>query len=361
MDKLLKIASVLDKSGHYDLSDKLFSIAQRKAPPSFRRTPNPPGVISDQELPDPQADAYARKYPLTGQNTNLQLFNNPTIRQIAKSSDPFVDALIKDAPPELIKEIYNFGIEKLESKEGLQAFLGLATKKFGNQFSSFMNKIRSKFTVKPMSGTSMSAAPNKANKVLSLASNPAFEAFLKLTNKLSPNAKMSLRSLMQSSGKNLQNISKSLEGFAGSPQAQLVEPAIEIAFSEFGKYLENPQAYKSTMSVDTKAVEQSINPYKAWQDLILKYYATLKTPQAVLAAFQKNNPTISIQVPNFAQGQIFNQPLNMGSQTSKPFNQLDPSVKQNIIYMINNKGALPPSSTTPIMSPGESNRLRNQQ
>jgi hypothetical protein len=346
MNSLLKVASELDKCGQYELSDKLFSIAQRKAPPSLRRTPNPPGVISNQELPDPQADAYARKYPLTGK----------TVRQIAKSSDPFVDALIKDAPPELIKEIYSFGIEKLESKEGLQSFIGLATSKFGKSFSGLINKIKSKFTAKPMS-----AAPNKANKVLSLASNPAFEAFLHLTNKLSPNAKMSLRSLMQSTGKNLQSISKSLEGFAGSPQAQLVEPAIEIAFSEFGKYLDDPQGYKSSMSINTKAVEQSINPYKAWQDLILKYYATLKTPQAVLAAFQKNNPTISIQVPNFAQGQIFNQPLNMGSQTSKPFNQLDPSVKQNIIYMINNKGALPPSSTTPIMSPGESNRLRNQQ
>jgi hypothetical protein len=240
MDKLLKIASVLDKSGHYDLSDKLFSIAQRKAPPSLRRTPNPPGVISDQELPDPQADAYARKYPLTGQNVNMTFLNNPTVRQIAKSSDPFVDALIKDAPPELIKEIYSFGIEKLESKEGLQSFIGLATSKFGNSFSGLINKIKSKFTAKPMSGTS-----NKANKVLSMASNPSFEIFLQMTNKLSPNAKVSLRNLMQSSGKNLQNISQSLHNFAGSPQAQLVEPAIEIAFNEFGKYLENPQAYKS--------------------------------------------------------------------------------------------------------------------
>jgi hypothetical protein len=231
---------VLDKSGHYELSDKLFSIAQRKAPPSLRRTPNPPGVISDQELPDTQADAFARKYPLNNQNTNLQLFNNPTIRQIAKSSDPFVDALMKDAPPELIKEIYSFGIEKLESKEGLQSFLGLATGKFGNQFSNLINKIKSKFTARPMSGT-----PNKANKVLSMASNPSFEVFLQMTNKLSPSAKIGLRSLMQSSGKNLQNISQSLHNFAGSPQAQLVEPAIEIAFNEFGKYLENPQAYKS--------------------------------------------------------------------------------------------------------------------
>jgi len=42
MDKLLKIASVLDKSGHYELSDKLFSIAQvNTVLPNYIKALNP--------------------------------------------------------------------------------------------------------------------------------------------------------------------------------------------------------------------------------------------------------------------------------------------------------------------------------
>lgn len=342
MDKLLRIASILDKSGHYELSDELFKIAQKR-PPSGRRTPNPPGIISDQFLADPSADAYFRNKNTLVQNAVM---------------DPFIQALQKDAPPEIVKEVINFGLEKLDSSDGIKGLVSLITSKYGKKLADLVSNIKARNSNKPMS----SNVPNVgATKVYKMSNNPAFEVFLQTTKKLTPNAKMSLRNLVQSTGKNLQNISKSLEGFAGSPQAQLIEPAIEIAFNEFGKYLENPQAYKSSMSVNTKEVEKSLNPYIAWQELVLSYKAKYQTPQAVLAAFKKNNPTISIQVPNFAQGQVFNQPLSMGSQTSKAFNQLDPSVQQNIIYMINNNGALPPSSTTPIMSPGESNKLRNQQ
>ena len=52
----------------------------------------------------------------------------------------------------------------------------------------------------------------------------------------------------------------------------------------------------------------------------------------------------------------------MGNQTSKPFNQLDAKVQENIIFMINNNGALPPGNAdTPNMSLNELNKLKNQQ
>ncbi len=376
--RLLRIASELDKSGHYELSDKLFSIAQNQnnffsgvknlvrpitnlLPPSVKG-----GISRAVNLPIEIAKTGVQ----TGENLAnkaVQTFNSSS-QGAKQNAQPIARAglslnvgdLFKDAPVELVKMLYDYGIEKIETHDGIQGFINYVTTNYGPKYDDFLSRLR-----RP-NLRNHKRMPPKLNKdgslkLYTMGNNQAFENFLKSTNKLTPTAKDALRGLMQSTGKNLQNISKSLEGFAGSPQAQLIEPAIEIAFNEFGKYLENPQAYQSSMSVNTKAVEQSINPYKAWQDLILKYYASLETPQAVLAAFQKNNPTISIQVPNFAQGQIFNQPLSMGFQTSKPFNQLDPSVKQDIIYMINNKGALPPSSTTPIMSPGESSRLRNQQ
>ena len=146
------------------------------------------------------------------------------------------------------------------------------------------------------------------------------------------------------------------------PRWLVLEPIVEIFLNEFIKYLENPQAYKSSMKVDFKAVEQSINPYKAWQELVLSYKQKYKTPNAILAAFKKNNPTVSIQVPNFASGQIFDKPFSMGNQTSKPFNQLDAKVQEKIIFMINNNGALPPGNDdTPNMSLNELNKLKNQQ
>jgi len=142
----------------------------------------------------------------------------------------------------------------------------------------------------------------------------------------------------------------------------VLEPIVEIFLNEFIKYLENPQAYKSSMKVDFKAVEQSLNPYKAWQELVLSYKQKYKTPNAILAAFKKNNPTVSIQVPNFALGNIFDQPFGIGMQTSKPFNQLDSKMQENIIFIINNNGALPPGNDdTPNMSLNELNKLKNQQ
>lgn len=369
MDKLLRIASILDKSGHYELSDELFKIAQQQSflsnvknfvSDKFKNVQN---FVSDRYSKDPlnSTQMLSAVSPLgaVGQYVDK---NKPQVEQIQQQvvSNPILQDIIKNAPAELAKEIYKYGLEKFESNEGLQGFINLVSTKYGPKFDDILTKLRSP-SLRSMKRMPPVIGKNGALKVYTMGNNQAFESFLQTTSKLSPTAKSALRSLMQSTGKNLQNISKSLEGFAGSPQAQLIEPAIEIAFNEFGKYIENPQAYKSSMSVNTKEVEKSLNPYIAWQELVLSYKAKYQTPQAVLAAFKKNNPTISIQVPNFAQGQVFNQPLSMGSQSSRPFNQLDPSVQQNIIYMINNNGALPPSSTTPIMSPGESNKLRNQQ
>lgn len=347
MDKLLRIASVLDESGHYELSDKLFKIAQKRPQ---RRTPNPPGIISDQELPD--------VYPVPPMSLKNQSIIQQSLKQVVKSTDPFIEALQKDAPPEIVKEVINFGLEKLESNGGIEGLIKLIATKYGKKLADLVSNIKARNQNKSMP----SRMPNiGATKVYKMGINPAFESFLQTTTKLSPNAKLTLRNLMQSTGKNLQNISKSLESFAGSPQAQLIEPAIEIAFNEFGKYLENPEAYKSSMKYDSKAAERNLNPYVAWQELVLKYKAKYKTPDAVLAAFKKDNPFISISVPNFVVGNLFDQPLNAAVQNSKGFNQLDPSVQQNVIYMINNNGALPPSSTTPIMTPGEFNKLKNQQ
>jgi hypothetical protein len=52
----------------------------------------------------------------------------------------------------------------------------------------------------------------------------------------------------------------------------------------------------------------------------------------------------------------------MGNQSSKPFNQLDPKVQENIIYMINNNGSLPPGNDDiPNMNLNEVNKLKMQQ
>jgi hypothetical protein len=146
------------------------------------------------------------------------------------------------------------------------------------------------------------------------------------------------------------------------PRWQVLEPIVEVFLNEFITYMENPEAYKSSVSVNQKAVNKSMNPYKAWQELVLSYKQKYKTPTAILAAMRKDNPTISIQIPNFASGQIFDKPFSMGNQTSKPFNQLDPKIQENIIYMINNNGALPPGNDdTPNMNLNEVNKLRMQQ
>jgi hypothetical protein len=251
MDKLLRIASILDKSGHYELSDELFKIAQKR-PPSGRRTPNPPGIISDQELPDvypvPPMDASNRM--------KIQQSLQQGLQQVPKAVDPFIQALQKDAPPEIVKEVINFGLEKLDSSDGIQGLVSLITSKYGKKLADLVSNIKQRNSNKPMP----SRVPNVgATKVYKMGNNPAFEVFLQTTKKLTPYAKMSLRNLMQSTGKNLQNISKSLEGFAGSPQAQLIEPAIEIAFNEFGKYLENPEAYKSNLVTQEQTTIKSLN------------------------------------------------------------------------------------------------------
>lgn len=366
MDKLLRIASVLDESGHYELSDKLFKIAQQQSFLSRVKNFFMPGALTN----NLSKAGLAPFQPMISAGEKLIDYQKERIDQSNKQykqlsqqgskivSNPFVQTIIKDAPAELTKAIYSYGIQKLESNEGLQGFINLLTTNYGTKYDDFITRLKLNDFKKPIPPK---IGNTGAGKVYTMGNNQAFESFLQTTTKLTPNAKAALRGLMQSTGKNLQNISKSLEGFAGSPQAQLIEPAIEIAFNEFGKYLENPEAYKSS-NYNTKALDQSINPYKAWQELVLNYKAKYKTPQAILAAFKKENPTINIQVPNFAQGQIFNQPFSMGLQTSKPFNQLDPSVQQNIIYMINNNGALPPGNDNiPNMSLNESNKLRNQQ
>ena len=80
-----------------------------------------------------------------------------------------------------------------------------------------------------------------------------------------------------------------------------------------------------------------------------------------LAAIKKDNPTISVQIPNFASGQIFDKPFSMGNQTSKPFNQLDAKVQENIIFMINNNGALPPGNDdTPNLNYNKIQELKMQ-
>jgi hypothetical protein len=146
------------------------------------------------------------------------------------------------------------------------------------------------------------------------------------------------------------------------PRWQILEPIVEVFLNEFITYMENPEAYKSSVSVNQKAVNKSINPYKAWQELVLSYKQKYKTPEAILTAIRKDNPTISIQIPNFASGQIFDKPFSIGNQSSKPFNQLDPKVQENIIYMINNNGSLPPGNDDiPNMSLNEVNKLKMQQ
>lgn len=145
------------------------------------------------------------------------------------------------------------------------------------------------------------------------------------------------------------------------PRWQILEPIVEVFLNEFITYKENPQAYKSSISVNQKAVNQSINPYKAWQELVLSYKQKYKTPDAILAAIKKDNPTISVQIPNFASGQIFDKPFSMGNQTSKPFNQLDAKVQENIIFMINNNGALPPGNDdTPNLNYNKIQELKMQ-
>ncbi len=359
---ILKIASLLDDSGDYELSDKLFKIAQQGFLSRVKNFFTPKSLVNNITK-----TTFTPIQPIISFGEKIiddQKKRTNPIRQIGEQgskivSSPFVQSIIKDAPAELTKLIYSYGVEKLETNEGLQGFINLLTTNYGTKFDDFITRVKMSDYKRPLPPK---IGNTGAGKVYTMGNNQAFESFLQTTTKLSPSAKLALRGLLQSTGKNLQNISKSLEGFAGSPQAQLIEPAIEIAFNEFGKYLENPQAYKSSMSVNQKAVEQSINPYKAWQELVLSYKAKYKTPQAILAAFKKVNPSISIQVPNFAQGQLFDQPFSMGTQTSRTFNQLDPTVQQNIIYMINNNGALPPGNdNTPNMSLNELNKLKNQQ
>jgi hypothetical protein len=370
MNNLLRVASELDKCGQYELSDKLFLIAQNQNN-FFSGVKNLVRPITNLLPPSVNPIELAKTGVQMGENLvnkAVQTFN-PSSQGKKQVSQPMARAglsfnigdLFKDAPVELVKMLYDYGIEKIETHDGIQGFINYVTTNYGPKYDDFLSRLR-----RP-SLRNDKRMPPKFNKdgslkLYTMGNNQAFENFLKSTTKLTPNAKDALRGLMQSTGKNLQNISKSLEGFAGSPQAALIEPAIEIAFNEFGKYLENPQAYQSSMSINTKELQKSLNPYKAWQELILEYYAKQKTPQAVLAAFQKDNPTISIQVPNFANGQLFNQPLSMGNQTSKPFNQLDQKTKDNIIFMINNKGALPPTaSDTPNMTYNELQKSRMQQ
>jgi len=364
--ELLRIASVLDKSGHYELSDKLFTIAQNQNN-FFSGVKNLVRPITNLLPPSLNPIELAKTGVQMGENLVNKV--NPSSQGKKQVSQPMARAglsfnigdLFKDAPVELVKMLYDYGIEKIETHDGIQGFINYVTTNYGPKYDDFLSRLR-----RP-SLRNDKRMPPKLNKdgslkLYTMGNNQAFENFLKSTTKLTPNAKDALRGLMQSTGKNLQNISKSLEGFAGSPQAALIEPAIEIAFNEFGKYLENPQAYQSSMSINTKELQKSLNPYKAWQELILEYYAKQKTPQAVLAAFQKDNPTISIQVPNFANGQLFNEPFSMGYQRSKPFNQLDQKTKDNIIYMINNKGALPPTASDgPDMSYNELQKLKMQQ
>jgi hypothetical protein len=237
MDKLLRIASVLDKSGHYELSDKLFSIAQNQnnflsgvknfvRPITKFLSPN-----TGLNTTLPKAGLVPNLLAGVGRdvaNRNKENVNNPNQgnRQITQSVlkaatgiNPVVADILKDAPVELIKLLYQYGLEKLESNEGMQGFINLITTKYGPKFDDFLSKLRNQNMRK------FERLPPKLNKdgslkLYTMGNNQAFENFLQSTNKLSPNAKNALRGLMQSTGKNLQNISKSLESFAGSPQAQ---------------------------------------------------------------------------------------------------------------------------------------------
>ena len=145
------------------------------------------------------------------------------------------------------------------------------------------------------------------------------------------------------------------------PRWQILEPIVEMMSNELINYLENPKQYKSSLSVDQKAVNKSINPYKAWQELVLSYKKKYKTPKAILAAIRRDNPTITIQIPNFASGKIFDKPFSMGNQVSKPFNELEKKIQDNIIYMINNNGALPPEhDDTPNLNYNKMQELKMQ-
>ena len=145
------------------------------------------------------------------------------------------------------------------------------------------------------------------------------------------------------------------------PRWQILEPIVEMMSNELINYLENPKQYKSSLSVDQKAVNKSINPYKAWQELVLSYKKKYKTPKAILSAIRRDNPTIKIQIPNFASGKIFDKPFSMGNQVSKPFNELETKIQDNIIYMINNNGALPPEhDDTPNLNYNKMQELKMQ-
>jgi hypothetical protein len=88
---------------------------------------------------------------------------------------------------------------------------------------------------------------------------------------------------------------------------------------------------------------------------LLQRLPVVKQPQAAVVNRYQDRA-------RFASGQIFDKPFSMGNQSSKPFNQLEPKVQENIIYMINNNGSLPPGNDDiPNMSLNEVNKLRMQQ
>ena len=130
------------------------------------------------------------------------------------------------------------------------------------------------------------------------------------------------------------------------PRWQLIEPAIEIAFNEFGKYLENPSSYSSNLKPNIDEIKKFFSPILAWQELIKEELKT-KSPKDLLKYFTNNNPSVSIQgptSPGLTKG-INAGPLFEIGNINYRFNDLSNKEKEDIIYMIKNGGNLPKSQS----------------
>jgi hypothetical protein len=286
----------------------------------------------------------------------------------------------KPLTPKEIKTIFgDINPESNEGREIYRKFLRDNPKrteardiKYVNQLKKFFSNVYVNTSSKIMPNHSVTVRPFDASKTISLAASKSWLAklFSKLERVPIDTALHMVdyltyhkRDLFSKFISTLHKLNIVLdESFnLQDPRWQLLEPIVELILNELIKYSENPKEYKSSVLVDQKAVNKSINPYKAWQELVLSYKEKYKTPDAILAAIRKNNPTITIQIPNFAAGQIFDKPFSMGNQSSKPFNQLDAKIQENIIYMINNNGALPPGNdATPNLNYNKMQELKMQ-
>ncbi len=130
------------------------------------------------------------------------------------------------------------------------------------------------------------------------------------------------------------------------PRLQLIEPAIEIAFNEFGKYLENPSSYSSNLKPNIDEIKKFFSPILAWQELVKNELKT-KSVNELLKYFTNNNPSVSIQgptSPGLTKG-INAGPLFEIGNINYRFNDLSNKEKEDIIYMIKNGGNLPKSQS----------------